>query len=335
MEQLINKLCLLNGTSGSEEKVREFIINTVKDHCEVKQDRNGNLICYKKGRFSTDKTIMVDAHMDEVGFIVTGYTADGFLKFSSVGGVEPSVAIARRIVFQNGKKGVICAKPIHMLKGDEKSKIPEIEDMFIDIGAVSEAQAEQLVPLGTTAVFESEFLINENNIFSKALDDRVGVAVLIKMLVNDALCDFYGVFSWGEEIGCRGAKTAAYSLNPDYAIVLETTTAADIEGVAKENTVCSLNNGVAISFMDRGTLYDKQLFDTAKAVAERNNITYQIKSAVAGGNNAAAIHLSRDGVKTITLSVPCRYIHSGVSVCNYNDVVSQYLLANALLKEIG
>lgn len=335
MEQLISKLCLLSGTSGNEGAVRDFIIQNVKDYCDVKIDATGNIICYKKGRLSSDKTIMIDAHMDEVGFIVTNITEDGFLKFASVGGVSPSVSIARRVVFSNGTVGVISAKPVHLLSSDERKKLPDLDDMFIDIGAKSKEDALKYVNLGDTAVFEGDFIKIENNILSKAIDDRVGVAILIKMLKEDSLYDFYGVFSWGEEIGCRGAKTATFALNPEYAIVLEATTAADIDGVSKENKVCSLGEGTVLSFMDRGTLYDKELFETAKAVAEKNNINYQIKSAVAGGNNASAIHLSRSGVKTVALSVPCRYIHSARSICCYDDVVSSYLLASALLKELG
>lgn len=335
MERLLKKLCSLNGTSGREEKVRNFIIENIKDHCEYTVDKTGNIICLKKGKLTSDKRIMLDAHMDEVGFIVTYITDDGFLKFDTVGGIDVSVIMTRKVVFDNGVTGVVSSKPIHLLSADESKKMPKTEDLFIDIGSTSKQDAERYVKKGDTAVFCSEYTNIENRILSKAIDDRAGCAVLIKLLQSDALYDFYATFSWGEEIGCRGAKTATFEINPDYAIVLEATTASDILGVDEDKTVCKLGKGVAVSFMDRSTLYDKELFDLSLRLAEENGIPCQVKSAVAGGNNSGAIHQSRTGVKTIALSVPCRYIHSASSVADLDDIAAAYNLAKVMLREIA
>lgn len=334
MEQLLKKLCSLNGTSGREDKVKQFIIENIKEYCEVKQDKNGNLICFKKGKFNSEKKVMVDAHMDEVGFIVTSVTDDGFLKFETVGGIDVSVIMARQVVFENGLIGVVSSKPIHLLTAEECKKMPKVSDLFIDIGATSKEDALSRISLGDTAVFYSEYLNIGDKIMSKALDDRVGCAVLIKLLQAESMYDFYATFTWGEEVGLRGAKTAAFSVNPDYALVLEATTAADLDGVSENEKVCSVNEGVVISFMDKSTLYDKELYDLAIITAKENNIKFQIKSAVAGGNNSGAIHLSREGVKTLALSLPCRYIHSPYSVGSLKDIESIYALAKAMIKEI-
>lgn len=334
MEQLLKKLCSLNGTSGREQKVREFIIENVKNYCTVKVDNCGNIICLKKGKFNSENQLMIDAHMDEVGFIVTSICEDGFIKFETVGGIDPSVVLARRVVFQNGTVGVISSKPIHLLSAEERKKMPEISNMYIDIGANSKEDAEKYIALGDTAVFQTEYLNMGNKFLSKAIDNRVGCAILIKLLQEESMYDYYATFTWGEEIGLRGAKTATYTVNPKYAIVLEATTASDLAGVPASSKVCELNGGAVISFMDKATLYDKDLFNLSVETAKLNNIKYQIKSAVAGGNNAGAIHQTRKGVKTLALSVPCRYIHSGSSVAALEDVFSVYNLAKQLIKEL-
>lgn len=336
MIDTIKKLSLLCGTSGRETKIREYIISEIDGKCDWHTDALGNIIAFKKGIKTPAHKIMLDAHMDEVGVIVTYITADGMLKFSPVGGIDTKVLLARQIIFDNGTLGVVGIKPIHLAKGDEKTKIPDADSLYIDIGASSKEEAEKLIKIGDTGVFISDFVeFGDNRIKGKALDDRVGCAVLLDMINSDLPYDAYFSFSVQEEIGLRGAATAAYGIDPDYAIVLETTTAADLIDVPDHKKVCKLGEGATVSFMDRSTLYNKDLFDTAFRVAGEKGIKIQPKTVIAGGNNAGAIHKARAGIKTITINTPCRYLHSPSCVCDTRDIASVRALAEALLTEFA
>ncbi len=329
MLDYLKDLCQISGTSGNEDSVRDYIISKIDGFCEYKTDALGNILFTKKGKNKTENKIMIDAHTDEVGLIITGYVDDCFLRFETVGGIETSTLICRNVIINGNVKGVIGFKPIHLTKNDEKKKLPEVKDLYIDIGADSLICAKNAVPLGSYGVVCGDFLKTGDKILSKALDDRVGCATLIDLIRTFDEYDFCGSFSAQEEIGCRGAKTAAYTLNPDIALVLEGTTAADVSGVNEENTVCTLGGGVAISFMDGGTAYDRDLYLSAK----ESELSVQVKRGTTGGNDSAAIHLSRGGVKTLALSVPCRYIHSPSSVCDINDIKAQGELCRYLIKE--
>lgn len=336
MIDTIEKLSLLCGTSGRETKIREYIISEIDGKCDWHTDALGNIIAFKKGKKTPVHKIMLDAHMDEVGVIVTYITADGMVKFSPVGGIDTKVLLARQIIFDNGTLGVVGTKPIHLTKGEEKTKIPEADSLYIDIGADSKEEAEKFVKIGDTGVFLSDFVkFGDNKIKGKALDDRVGCAVLIDMINSELEYDAYFSFSVQEEIGLRGARTSAFGIDPDYAIVLETTTAADIIDVPEHKKVCRLGDGAAVSFMDRSTLYSKELFDTAFRVAGEKGIKIQPKTVIAGGNNAGAIHTARAGIRTITINTPCRYLHSPSCVCDTRDIESVRALAEALLTEFA
>ncbi len=330
MLDLLKSLCLLNGTSGDEKSVRDFIINEIKGHCDYRIDNLGNLICFKKGKKTPKKCLMLDAHMDEVGIIVTSVTADGFLKFQTVGGIDTAALMFKRVKIGD-TTGVISSKPIHLISKEESKKAPKIDALYIDIGATDKQNALSLVSLGDTGVVLSDFSVLGDCVKAKALDDRVGCAVLITLLKEKAEYDFYAVFSTQEEIGTRGAKAAAFAVNPDYALVFEATTAADIASVSDDKSVCNLGLGPAVSFMDKATLYDKSLYNTAL----QSGVKCQPKRAVAGGNNSGAIHLSREGVKTLAISLPCRYIHTDQSVANIGDIedmlsLTKYMISNIL-----
>lgn len=330
MFDILKNLCNLDATSGDETTVREFIINEIKNFCEFKVDNLGNIIALKKGKNKSVKKLMLDAHMDEVGLIITSVTSDGFLKFKTVGGIDVSALMFRSVKINGTINGVICGKPIHLTDGDERKKLPKTDSLYIDIGATSKEDALQHISLGDRAVLCGDFEENENNIFSKALDDRVGCAVLIKLIKEFDEYDFYASFSVQEEVGLRGAKVTAYAIKPDSAIVLESTTASDIAGVADSDKVCKLDEGVAVSFMDSATVYDREYYNFALS----SGLKCQPKTAVAGGNNSGAIHLSREGVRTIALSLPCRYIHSSSSVANMEDIESMYNLAEYMILSI-
>lgn len=331
MFSLLKKLCLLDGTSGDEGTIRDFIIGEIKDFCEYRIDNLGNIICFKKGKNTPDRKIMLDAHMDEVGLIITSVTGDGFLKFTTVGGIDPAVMISRKVKINGNINGVIGIKPVHLCHGDEGKKLPKTDALYIDIGAKDKEDALSKVSLGDTAVMCSDYVVSEDKILSKALDDRTGCAILVSLLKEEAEYDFYATFSTQEEVGLRGATVATYGVNPDFAIILEGTTAADIADVPNEKQVCELGKGAAVSFMDRSTLYDRELYNAAI----NSGIPCQSKRFVSGGNNAGAISLSREGVRTVSVSVPCRYIHSASSVADSRDITSAYNLAKYLLSGIA
>lgn len=332
----LKALCTLNGVSGREDEVREYLIKKIGDKGECTVDNLGNLIVFKKGKKTPDKKLMLAAHMDEVGFIVNYITDDGFLRLSSVGGIDKRVVFGRSIIIGGGVNGVIAAKPVHLLKGEEKDKIPDIDKMYVDIGARDKSDALSKVSLGDTAVFSSDFkFLGDTRIKGRAIDDRAGCAIMLDMISGDIPYDMYFVFTTQEEVGLRGAKTAAYSVNPDYAIVIETTTAADIPGVEDEKRVCLLGGGAVVSFMDKSTIYDKRLYALAFSVAEKNNIKCQTKTAIAGGNDAGAIHTARNGIKTIAVSVPCRYLHSPNCVIDKEDFYSVSALVRLLAEKLA
>ncbi len=332
MTDLLKKLTSISAVSGNEEEIRNFISKEVSPFAECKVDKNGNIICFKKGKKSSLKKVMLDAHMDEVGIIATSYTADGFIKFQTVGSIDTSVMLCRSVMFENGVRGVVGLKPVHLSGKEERKKLPSADSLYIDIGASSEQEAKELVTLGSTAVFESDFvMLSDSTVKARAIDDRAGCAILIKLLKEEAEYDFYGVFSVLEEVGARGARTAAYEIAPDAAIILEATTAADLHGIEKENTVCKLGDGPAISFMDRATLYDRRLYDEALS----SSVKCQVKCMVAGGNNAGAVHLTRSGIPSLAISVPCRYIHSPSCVANSQDIENALLLSKELLEKIA
>lgn len=337
MLELIKELSLLSGISGREDAVRDYIIKKIEGFAEYSVDPLGNLLVFKKGKNPAKNKVMLDAHTDEVGFIVTGITADGFLKFAKVGGINTKVFIGRSVkVGENAVNGVFGIKPIHLTDKDKADAIPTDDELYIDIGAENKEEAEKLVSLGDAVWFESEFVEFGNGfIKSKALDDRVGCAILIEMIRSELEYDMWFSFSTQEEIGTRGAQASAFSIAPDYAIVVETTTAADISGVKDEKRVCICGNGGAVSFMDRSTVYNKALFDRAFEVAKEKNIPCQPKTLVAGGNDAGVIHKSRGGVKTLTVSVPCRYLHSPGCVIKYSDAENSLKLIKALAEDFA
>jgi len=330
MLDLLKQLCLLDATSGDEDAVREFIISQINGYCDYKTDNLGNILCFKKGKNRPQKKVMLDAHMDEVGLIITSVTNDGFLKFKTVGGIDTAALMFRKVKINGKIDGVIGGKPIHLIKGDARKKLPESDSLYIDIGASSKEEALEIISLGDRAVIDGDFVLSGKNIKAKAIDDRIGCAILISLLRSESEYDFYASFSVQEEIGTRGAKTAAFAINPDAALVIEATTAADIADVPQDKKVCKLGNGAVVSFMDKGTVYDKNYYNAAL----QSGMPCQPKQSVAGGNNSAGIHLSREGVRTLAISLPCRYIHSSSCVANIDDCKNMQSLTEYMLNGI-
>ncbi|MBQ6180953.1 MAG: M42 family metallopeptidase [Ruminococcus sp.] len=340
MKGLLKELCLINGVSGDETAVRESIIEKIKDVCEYRVDNLGSIICFKKGRRTPEKKLMICAHMDEVGFIITYIRSDGTLSFGAVGGIDPSVIIGRQVMVKSSITsetiyGVVGTTAVHNLSKEQREKAPKTDSLYIDIGAADKAEAEKTVALGDNAYFVSEFTeLGETKVKCKAIDDRAGCAMMIEMLHEELEYDTYFVFNVQEEIGLRGSTASAFAVAPDYAIVLEATTAADIDGASGAKRVCELGKGPVVSFMDRSTMYDKELYRLAFSIAAEENIPCQTKTMVAGGNDAGAIHVSGKGVRTIAVSVPCRYLHSPSCVIDMADLDDSLRLVRKLAKRI-
>lgn len=336
MLENLKELCLLNGISGDEKSVREYIISQIKDYVQsYTVDNLGNLIVFKKGKSSSDKKVLISAHMDEVGLIATYINYDGTIKFDTVGGINPDVIIGRQVSV-NGLFGVVGTQAIHNIPQSQRGKEPNVQEMYVDIGTNSKEETLKYVSLGDSINFFSKYENFGNDyIKSKALDDRVGCAILIDLIKSNLEFDTYFTFVVQEEVGLRGSKVAGYTVNPDYAIVLEGTTAGDIGGSVGEKKVCTIGDGAVVSFMDRRTIYDKELYRLCFDISKENNIPCQTKTMVAGGNDSGSIHISRGGVRTIAISVPCRYIHSGASVMALSDAHACESLAKILISRIN
>ena len=333
---MLKTLCELNGTSGREDAVRDYILAALPENATYKIDALGNLLVEKKGAARPKNKVALFAHMDEVGFIITYITDDGFLKFAPVGGVDARAIFGKAVtVGAREISGVVGGKAVHQLSKDEKGSVPEIETMVIDIGAQTQAEAESLVSLGDVAYFRSDYVeFGDGFIKAKAIDDRAGVQRLLDMLKTDLPYDMTFCFTVQEEIGTRGATAATFTVRPDYALVIESTTAADLPEASGYKQVCKVGGGAVVSFMDRGTVYDKQLYTFARALAAEKQIPCQTKTMIAGGNDAAAIHKTAGGVKTLAVSVPCRYIHSGACVAKQDDIQSVGDLTKALAEAL-
>ncbi len=334
---MLKTLCELNGTSGREEAVREFLIAHLPKDASYTVDALGNLIVEKRGANRAKNKVMLASHMDEVGLIITYITEDGFLRFACVGGIDSRALFGKAVkVGEQGVSGVIGGKAVHQLTKDEKNTVPEAEDLLIDIGARTKAEAESLVSLGDNAYFDSEYIeFGDGFIKSKAIDDRAGNLIMLEMLQSDLPYDMTFCFTVQEEIGTRGAAAVTDTVAPDYAIVLESTTASDLPDVSGYRQVCKTGGGAVVGFMDRGTVYDKSLYDLAFRLAKENDIPCQTKTMVAGGNDASAIHKAAGGVKTVAVSVPCRYIHSASCVAKKEDIDSVARLARVLSETLA
>lgn len=334
----LSDLTTLNGVSGNEDAVRKYIYEKIKSKCDnIKIDTMGNIIAFKKGKKAIGKKVMVCAHMDEVGFIVSRITDDGFLKFKTVGGIDPRVIISKFVTVGKGAHvGVIGTKAIHLMTPAERKASPKISDLYIDIGAKTKKEAEKRVSVGDYVAFKSDYTeFGDDLIKAKALDDRVGCDILMSLCDDSYDFDLYLVFTVQEEVGLRGAQCATYSIKPDIAVVLEGTTCSDVSGVKESGYSTILGGGAALSFIDNRTYYNKDLFNYIYNLAKEKNIPVQIKQTASGGNDAGVVHLSTSGVKTAAISVPARYIHSPSSVISKKDYEACKELIHVLLKEIS
>ena len=335
---ILQELAQAIGVSGNEDAVRKIIADAVRDHVdELHTDTIGNLFAVKKARRAKRALkVMVAAHMDEVGLMITGYDESGGLRFQPVGGIDDRVLPGKVLLVGPDKiPGVIGAKPVHLLKGDESKQVIKIDAMVIDIGASSKEEAEKLVKLGQVAAFATRYNKVGRTATGKAFDDRAGCAVLVELLRGARFpFDFYGVFTVQEEVGLRGARVAASAVEPDCAFVLEGTVCDDLPKDKDTSPTTELGKGPAISLMDRSVFADRRLVDHLVATAEKLGIPYQFKQPGVGGTDAGAIARSRTGVPSVPVSVPCRYIHSPVARLSLDDFDNTVRLMRESLKRL-
>ncbi len=336
MLQELKKLCSLPGVSGREDAVRDYILSVCRENCaEVKTDAMGNVLAFKKGAKAPREPIMLAAHMDEVGVIITNITDDGFLKFDFVGGIDRRVVLGKKVYIGDSLiPGVIGMKAFHLADKSEEDRIMKLKEMYIDIGAENKEEAASLVSLGDVGSFDGECVeFGESFIKAKAIDDRIGCCVMLTLMREVLPVDTWFAFTVQEEVGCRGANTAAYAIKPGVALILEGTTAADIPSQKGGEKVCIAGAGPVIPFMDGGAVYDRALFNELRELAEADSIPWQTKTLISGGTDAQAIQRSRAGVRTAAISAAVRYIHSPSSVACVKDFDSIIKLAQLFLRK--
>lgn len=333
---ILRELSEIAGVSGDEARVRERIWEAVKHHVDGgRVDALGNLITWK-GADKPGPRLMLAAHMDEIGFMITHVDRDGLLRFEKVGGIDDRVLPAQAVhVGPDAIPGVIGMKPIHLLSPGERRRPITHDDLYIDIGATSKKEAERHVKPGTYATFATSFAeFGDGLVRGKAFDDRVGCSLLIDLVKEEVPYPLFAVFTVQEEIGLRGARVAAYDIEPTLALALEGTTCADIPETEEHGQATTLGAGPAITFMDRATIPARPIVDGLMAAATAHDIPWQWRRTTFGGTDAGSIHLTRAGVPAATVSVPCRYIHSPCAYMNLNDYDNARHLLAAFLPNV-
>ncbi len=332
MKDMLKKISTAYGPTGNETCVAKVLENMVAPYVdEIRYDAMGNLIVTRK-RNGEGKRIMVSAHMDHIGFVVTHITEKGFVRVHPVGGISKGNSVHRRIIFENGVSGILAAeREANDLNDRDMSKL------FVDLGASSKEEALELVRLGDFAVYAPEFFeLGKNMVAGTAMDDRAGCAVLVQTLKN--LCEadarkneVIGVFTVQEEVGLRGAQAAAYSINPDMGIALDVTPAGDTPKGLKNSV--KLGEGAAVKILDSSVICHPEVVRLMEAAAEKCGAKYQREVLTAGGTDAGAIQRTRGGIPCGVLSVPCRYVHSAVEAVSLDDMKEGVKLLTAVLTE--
>ena len=342
---ILKELSEAIGVSGNEDAVRKIIADAVRDHVdELHSDTIGNLFAVKKARGKGNGLkVMIAAHMDEVGLMVTGADSSGGLRFSPVGGIDDRVLPGKVLLVGPDKiPGVIGVKPVHLLKGDEGRQVLKMDAMVIDIGVSSKEEAEKLVKPGQVATFSTRYRKVGRTVTGKAFDDRAGCAVLVELLRGGPAgagsrfpFELHGVFTVQEEVGLRGAQVAASAVEPDCAFALDGAPCDDLPQEQDTGSMTEMGKGPAIYLMDRSAFADRRLVDHLVATADKLGIPYQFRQpSVTGGTDAGAIVRSKAGVPSAPVSVPCRFIHSPVARLSLDDFENTVKLMRESLKRL-
>ncbi len=334
----LKELCALSGPSGFEDPVRNYLERRAKAAgAETRVDALGNLICEKKGAISAPHKLLLDAHMDEVGLMVRHITEEGYLKFVTIGGIDRRVLLGKPVFVGDARiPGVIGLKAIHLTTEEERKATPPLKELCIDIGAGSREEAEKLAQIGDYAVF-SDFMaeFGHGMLKAKAIDDRIGCAILVEILERDLPIDVTFVFAVQEEVGLRGAYGAAFSITPEIALAIEGTSSADIPTAADSRRVCIPGKGPVISYMDRQSVFDEGIFRLLTELAKENDIPWQTKNVIAGGNDAGAYQRTKTGARVGCIATAVRYLHSPSSVAAISDFEHIEALTWAFIQAIA
>lgn len=339
--QLLEKLSNAFGPSGLENEV-VHILRKELEKCadETQGDKLGNVMFYHEGKKGYPR-VMLSAHMDEVGFMITYVEDSGFLRFDTWG-ITNNIMPGQRVVFKGERgfiRGIIGTKPPHIMTTDEQNKIVPKEDLFIDIGADNIAQANMKgADVGMMGVFDVEFMdLGDGYFRGKALDDRAGCVVLAETFkaLQDSPYNVVAVGSVQEELGIRGARTAAWQVEPDIGLALEGTFVADVPGTRPDRVSSKIKGGPVLTIMDRATFTHPHILKTLIKTAKQKAIPFQFKKVLVGGTDAGAIHLTKAGVPSGTVAVPCRYIHGPVSIIHIDDLKNTIRLVTEFTKAVS
>lgn len=336
--ELLKRLSEAAGVPGREEAVRKIVIQELEGLADdIRTDILGNVIALRKGQGKPK--VMLAAHMDEIGFLVSHIDEKtGFLKIDPLGGFDPRVLLAKRVVVhaESGDLvGAIGSKPVHLLTEEEKGKAVEIKDMFVDLGLPAE-EVKRRVQIGDFVTLRQDFVEMGELVSGKALDDRVGIYVMIEALrkLKHHQADIYAVATTQEEVGIRGARVSSYGISPDIGIALDVTIAADVPGAQDAEQITRLGKGVAIKIKDLASISNPKLVRRLRQIAEERQIPYQLEILPRGGTDAGALQLTKEGVAAATLSIPTRYLHSVVECAHKQDIQSAIDLLAAFLEEV-
>lgn len=341
--KILAELCRASGVSGFEDDVSKIMKRELSKTCDsVRVDGFGNVI----GRKGSGKTkIMLAAHMDEIGLMVKHISKDGFVSFVKVGGIDDRILLHQRVIVKSGKgdvTGIIGLKPPHLQKEEERKKVIKHDDMFIDIGCKNDKEAQKIVAVGDPIIFEPSFgSLSKTLYYGKAVDDRVGCYILLKVmgaLPKNIQAEVYAVGTVQEEVGLKGARVAAFGIDPDYAIALDTTISGDTPGIKDTESNLTLGGGPSITLMEasgRGLVSHPKVKDKLIKAAKKKKIPYQIDVLEGGMTDAAIIYLTREGIPSGVVSCATRYIHGPTSVFDERDVKNTVKLVCEAVKTLG
>jgi endoglucanase len=340
MEEILKKILVSSGISGYEKEIAEILSNELRKCCDdVHIDKFGNVIA-KKGK--GEKKIMLAAHMDEIGLLVKHISKEGFVKFIKIGGIDDRALLGQRVIIKGKNRdvlGVIGIRPPHLQKEDEKKLPDKYEDMFIDIGFDTKEEVLQIVSVGDQIIFEPNAgILNGNLYYGKAVDNRVGCYALIKIMEKiNVNAEIYAVSTVQEEVGLKGAQISSFKLNPDFALIIDTTTAGDTPQIKESESSLKLGVGVAVTIIEasgRGVMVGERVKNMIVNTAKEHDIKYQIDISEYGVTDGSAISINREGIMTGILSIPIRYSHSATGVFSIEDVNSAVELAIHVIERV-
>jgi putative aminopeptidase FrvX len=339
---VLEKLSNACGVAGREDEVRDLMKKLLKPNVdEIKEDKLGNIIGVKKGKKNAP-TVMFAAHMDEIGLMIKNITKEGFLQFAKIGGIDDRILIAQKVLVHTDKKpitGIIGSKPPHILKEEEKKKVIEADNLFIDIGATDKKDAQKIgVRVGDAVSFDIKFTqVGKDTVVGKAFDNRVGCTALIEIMrrLPKVDCTIYAVGTIQEEVGLRGATVTAFQLYPDVGIALDVTVAGDVPGVKEVEAPIKIRAGPSLTVADAGLITHPKVLRLFVDSAEENKIPYQLETGLGGTTDAAKIALTKEGVPSGVISIPTRYIHSPASLLSLKDAENAVKLAVAAIKNVS